>query len=206
MTRKRGKFIVLLGVNGTGKSTQAQLLAEKIRTEAGNEVKYVKYPIYGLEPTGPMINSYLREGNPHKFSSREFQILHAFNRTAFEPRLTEFFESGVHVVAEDYVETSLAWGIAKGVEKKFLLELNSHLLEPDIRVFFNGRPYGTDREKNHLHESNMKLVERVFKEHQRLAKEFKWKTIDLYDEEKEPFGEAEIHERVWGLIDKSLDL
>lgn len=32
----------------------------------GFPAKHKKYPFYDLHPTGPMLNDYLREGNPHK--------------------------------------------------------------------------------------------------------------------------------------------
>ena len=56
----KGKFIVIYGNNNSGKTTQAKLLVEKIK-EQGLQVRYIKYPMYDLRPTGILINEYLRE-------------------------------------------------------------------------------------------------------------------------------------------------
>ncbi len=55
----QGKFIALYGVNNIGKSTQTNLLVQRLLT-AGVRVEYVKYPIYDLDPTGKMLNEILR--------------------------------------------------------------------------------------------------------------------------------------------------
>ena len=82
----KGKLIVFYGINRLGKSTQAKLLVERLKSINKKSV-YLKYAIYDLEPSGKLINSYLRESNPYNFSSREFQILQVLNRQQFESNL-----------------------------------------------------------------------------------------------------------------------
>src|SRR3990167_455956 len=106
---KRGKLIVFYGINNLGKTTQAKLLVDKIRAR-GNKAEYLKYHVYELEPSGPLINQYLRAGNPYKFSAREFQILAAVNKYHYQPILQARLEQGINIVAEDYWATSVAWG------------------------------------------------------------------------------------------------
>ena len=133
-------FIVLYGVNNLGKSTQAKLLVERLRKE-GYAAEYLKYPVYDLEPSGPLINEYLRGGNPDELSRREVQILYAFNRTQFEPMLEKKLTAGIHIVAEDYIGTGLAWGVATGVDKKFLTRLNCRLRPEDLAFVFDGERF-----------------------------------------------------------------
>ncbi|MEK7464502.1 MAG: hypothetical protein AAB617_01860 [Patescibacteria group bacterium] len=179
-----GKFIVIYGINNLGKSTQAKLLVERIKKQASHTVaerevpaEYVKYPIYDLEPTGPMINAYLRKGNPDGLSPREFQMLHAQNRTHFEKFLLAKLDR-YHVVAEDYLGTSIAWGAGAGVDRNLLKSLNSHLLSPDIAFLFDGTRFSDGIERGHAHESNDDLTERVRLVHLELAVEFGWHIID----------------------------
>ena len=114
---KKGKFIVLYGINNLGKTTQAKLLVKALK-KSGRQAEYVKYPIYNLEPAGKLINDYLRNGNPYNFSSRELQLLHFIDRIKFENRLREKLNKGINIVAEDYFGTGMAWGIRRGVLTK----------------------------------------------------------------------------------------
>ena len=128
---KSAKFIVLYGINNLGKSTQAKLLVEKLNF-AGRTAKYLKYPVYDLEPSGKMLHDYLRGENPFKLTPREAQLVYAFNRGQYEPTLKANLEAGTDIVAEDYWGTGVAWGMGAGVNKKFLLELNSEFLREDL--------------------------------------------------------------------------
>lgn len=134
MNNYPGKLIVLYGINNLGKSTQAKLLVEKLKTE-GLKAEYLKYPIYNLSPSGEILNDYLREGNFYDLHSREAQIIYALNRTQYQDILIKKLEAGIHVVAEDYKGTGIAWGLGAGVSEVFLKSINSHLIDEDL-VFF----------------------------------------------------------------------
>jgi dTMP kinase len=188
--QQRGQFIVIYGNNNIGKSTQAKLFVERMKKE-NMPVRYIKYPIYDLAPTGLMINAYLREGNPHGLSAREAQTLYAMNRTQFEPTLKSWLDAGENVVAEDYTGTSLGWGQGTGVSKEYLLEVNSHLLEPDTILFMDGDRFLIGKEKKHIHEQNDSLINKVGKIFQNLAKELNWTTVDAVGDMEE------VHERMW---------
>jgi len=167
----KGKLIVFYGINNLGKTTQAKLLVERLSKE-GHNAKYLKYGIYDLEPSGPILNGYLRNGNPYKLTAREFQIIQSLNRTQYESKLKEDLEQGTNVVAEDYWGT--AWGIGAGVDKNFLLEINKHLLREDLAFLFIGDRFSSGVEKNHRHEGDEELTKRVARFHAELANEFGW--------------------------------
>lgn len=177
---QRSLFIVIYGVNNLGKTTQAKLLVERLNKE-WHRTEYLKYPKYDIEPSGPMINDYLRGGNPLQLSFREFQILNVLNRTQFEPILKAQLESGIHIVSEDYVGSGLGWGIGAGVDGNFLKKLNSHLLKEDIVFLFDGQRFGEAKEATHQYEQNDDLTERARAAHRELAEEFNWKIIDAND-------------------------
>lgn len=71
---KRGIFIAFYGINNLGKTLQAKKLAETMQKKGFN-VRYIKYAIYELKPSGMILNNYLRKGNQHKLSAREFQLI-----------------------------------------------------------------------------------------------------------------------------------
>lgn len=172
----KGKFIVLYGVNNLGKTTQAKLLAEKL-LNLGRNVKYLKYPIYEIEPTGVMLNEYLRQGNPNQLTPREAQILYALNRHQYEPILVSDIELGTDIVAEDYWGTGIAWGLGGGVDKEFLLRINHRLYSPDLAIMLKGERFLSGLEKGHLYEENNELARKVAGAHDDLAKEYNWQIV-----------------------------
>lgn len=190
-------FIVLYGLNNLGKTTQAQLLVERLRRE-GYPAEYIKYPQYALEPFGPLINQYLRAGNPNGFSAREFQLLSVLNRTQFETTLQAKLKKGIAIVAEDYVGTGIAWGMGAGVEEQFLKTINRHLLPEQLAFFLHGERFAESIEKGHTHEQDLELMERVRRAHEKLAKEYNWIAIAANH------SREVVHEKIWEKVQQKL--
>jgi len=190
---EQGKFIVFYGVNNLGKTTQAKKLVERMNDE-GIKTGYLKYPVYDLEPTGPMINDYLRNGNPFKLSDREAQILYCLNRAQYENALKEKLSAGISIVAEDYSGTGIAWGVASGAEKKFLERMNNFLFKEDLIFLFDGERFSEAKEASHKHESDDDLWQRCRAVHLKLGAEYGWITVNANRTIEE------IHEEIWNKI------
>ena len=197
MKEKSGKFIVLYGINNLGKSTQAKILVQKMN-DAGLKAEYLKYPIYDLAPTGPMINSYLRQGNPYGLTPREAQIIYTLNRFHFEATLKAKLAQGINIVAEDYTGTGLAWGMGAGVNEGFLKELNSALLKEDLALLFYGQRFKQAVESGHRHEEDDDLTNKVREAHEKLGQEFGWVRINANQPVKK------ISEEIWREVKKIL--
>lgn len=193
----RGKLIALYGVNNLGKSTQAKMLVERL-SASGKNAQYLKYPLYELGPSGPVIDAYLRGGNPHELSSREFQIMQVLNRTQYDAVLRERVENGEWIVVEDYVGTGLAWGIGAGVDATFLENLNEHLLQEDAAVLIDGERFLEGREEGHKHETDDTLTEQVRLVHQKLAQRRGWHAV------KANQTREEVHEDIYSHIAHTL--
>ena len=174
---KRGKFIVIYGINNLGKTTQAKLLFKALKKK-GFKAEYIKYPIYDLEPAGPLIDDYLRKGNKYNFSPREFELLHFIDRLKFEPILQRKLERGINVVAEDYFGTGVAWGIGTGVSAKLLEYFYSFVRKEDLAFLFDGERFRQSIEKKHHHETNDDLVKKVRKAHLYLGRKYHWHKIN----------------------------
>lgn len=177
MTAAHGKLIVLYGINNLGKSTQARLLVERLG-KRGLAATYLKYPLYELEPSGPIINEYLRLGNPRELTVREFQLLQIMNRTQYDATLRQRLAAGEWIVAEDYVGTGIAWGMGAGVTRDFLEVLNAHLTPEDLAFLFRGRRFMEAQEKNHRHETDDELTEAVTRAHDELGRDRGWIGVD----------------------------
>lgn len=177
-SQQKGQFIVFYGVNALGKSTQAKMLVENLIVKFGKNAEYLKYAIYNLEPSGILISNYLKEGNSYGFTAREFQLLQVLNRTQYEPRLKEKLSKGTWVVAEDYIGTGIAWGMATGIDKNLLYNLNSHLLKENLGILFEGEPFLESLEKSNAHEKDPALLQKVETNFKQIADDFGWHKIN----------------------------
>jgi thymidylate kinase len=193
----KGKFITLYGVNNLGKSTQMQKLKEKFH-ERSIGCLFVKYGIYNLAPSGPELDAYLRKGNLENLSPREFQLIHVINRTHYEPRISAQLVSGTHVVAEDYTGTGIAWGMGAGVNKEFLLRMNSRLRKEDLAILLDGERFTESIEAGHAHEEQSELIKKVRQIHLDLAEEFGWHVVNANQPEEK------VHADIWKLIEPIL--
>ncbi len=197
MNEQRGKLIVLYGINNLGKSTQAKLLVEKLKNN-GYQAEYIKYPIYSLNPSGELLNDYLRNGNSFNLDQREAQIIYAFNRTQYQGELTAKLESGINIIAEDYTGTGIAWGIGANVDESFLKIINSHLIPEDLVFLFDGERFREAIENNHKHENDEDLITKVRWAHLKLREEYGWLKINA-NKIIEDIHE-ELWEKVYGLL------
>lgn len=189
-----GKFITIYGVNNMGKSTQAKLLVERLEAN-GQKAKYVKYPVYDLEPSGPFINSILRGGTQH-MSEEELQLWFVVNRYQFEEQLEKWLEEGYTVVAEDYVGTGMAWGMAKGLSEQWVETVNEGLRKEDLAILMTGNRVKAATESGHVHEENDDLIEKCYERLQLLADKHGWKRLALQDKIEDT------SDLIWDLVNR----
>ena len=190
-------FIVLYGINNIGKTTQAELLSKKL-SSVGIENEYIKYPIYDLKPSGEVLNNYLRFGNKYNLSARENQLIHTINKTQFESILKQKIKSGITIIAEDYIGTSIAWGTASLAPQDFLQNINSHLIKEDLAILLNGNRFKNSIEKNNKHENDQELINKVQDNFLDLAKQNKWEVIEANK------SIQEIHAQIYKKVEKYL--
>lgn len=111
--RPRGRFITLEGGEGTGKSTQARRLAEKLR-EAGRDVLLTREP--GGSPAAEAIRGLLLDGTVAPFGPAAEALLFAVARAdhmrrTIRPALAE----GRWVVCDRFIDSTRAYQGAAGV-------------------------------------------------------------------------------------------
>lgn len=105
----KGKLIVIDGVDGAGKKTQAALLCEALKRK-GFSVLPITYPRYG-EPSAALVEMYLRGDfgaddqsvNPYVAST-----FYAVDRFAESRKVTEALTAGTIVIADRYVTANMA--------------------------------------------------------------------------------------------------
>ena len=188
-SHEKGFFVTLYGINNLGKSTQAEKLVSWFN-ENGVEAEYLKYPIYALEPSGPIVWNQIKSGKGQTMSEGELQTWYAFNRRHYEPILKKKLESGITIISEDYSGTGMAWGMAKGLTRNFVDIINMYLLKEDLAILFQGERFKESIEENHVHETNSHLIDVVCKKvHSDLGKELGWKPINANQSKDKVFND-----------------
>lgn len=114
-------FITFEGVDGSGKTTQAKLLVERLRAD-GREVVLTREP--GGTALGEEIRALLLHGG-HVVPWAEVALYAASRAQHVEELIRPALGRGADVVCDRYVDSSVAYqGIARGLGLERVLELN----------------------------------------------------------------------------------
>jgi dTMP kinase len=114
-------FITFEGIDGSGKSTQAELLAEHLRAER-RQVVALREP--GGTPLGERIRQLLLDG-PEMTAWAEAALFAAARAELVERVIRPALERGADVVCDRYLDSSLAYqGVARGLGIDAVYELN----------------------------------------------------------------------------------
>lgn len=103
----RGKFIVIDGIDGTGKATQTELLVKRLR-KLKEPVQKIDFPGYERTVFGKLIGECLagKRGNFVEIDPRIGSALYAADRFESKDRMEEWLASGTHVIADRYVSSN----------------------------------------------------------------------------------------------------
>jgi dTMP kinase len=114
-------FITFEGIDGSGKTTQAALLAESLRQE-GREVLLLREP--GGTPLGERIRELLLNG-PEMSPWAEAALFAAARAELVATVIGPALERGATVICDRYLDSSLAYqGVARGLGIDAVYELN----------------------------------------------------------------------------------
>ena len=114
-------FVTLEGIDGSGKTTQAALLAERLQAE-GHEVLLLREP--GGTPLGERLREMLLRG-PAMSGWAEAALFAAARAELVEHLIRPALERGAVVVCDRYLDSSLVYqGLARGLGAEAVYELN----------------------------------------------------------------------------------
>lgn len=161
---KENLFIAFEGIDGSGKSTQVKLLAEKLE-EAGHKV-YTTF-----EPTDSEIGTLLRSVLTHKLEADEKTIAALFLADRLNHiqnknnGLLKKLEEGYTVITDRYYFSSYAYH-GTHMNMDWVIQSNSlaaDLLRPDINIYIDVDPdvsmgrISKNRTSNDLYETSENL-------------------------------------------------
>ena len=142
---KKGKFIVIEGLDGSGKSTQTKLLEKRLKEE-GYKVKRIDFPQYGKKSAG-LVEEYLngKYGSAKEVGPYRASIFYACDRYNAGFKIKEWLREGKIVISDRYTASNAGHQGGKIKEKKerekffkWLFDLEYGIFEipkPDIILF-----------------------------------------------------------------------
>lgn len=135
-------FITFEGIDGCGKTTQAERLAAYV-TSRGREVVLTREP--GGTGVSELIRSILLDKANHRMSRLTEMLLYMASRAQHtEELIRPALGRGAIVVCDRYMDATLAYqGYGRGLDKKVIRELNTVAtsgLVPRLTILFDLEP------------------------------------------------------------------
>ncbi|MCI0707267.1 MAG: dTMP kinase [Ignavibacteriae bacterium] len=126
-----GRLIIVEGIDGSGKSTQIQLL-QKWLVSMGYRVFFTEWN------SSALVKETIRRGKKKNLlTPTTFSILHA---TDFADRLAHLIlpplKAGMIVLADRYVFTAFARDVVRGVHPEWVRQMYGFAVRPDLAFYF----------------------------------------------------------------------
>ena len=133
---KKGVFIVIEGLDGSGKTTQAKMLAKKL--EKTHKV------LLTAEPSLGKIGSFIREDclyEEKRLPTEAEALLFAADRIEhMYSEVKPALEAGKLVICDRYIYSSLAYQGSAGLSLEWIKTINARALQPDFSIFIDVPP------------------------------------------------------------------
>ena len=192
------KLIVIEGLDGSGKATQARLLHERLEG-LGEDVRKLAFPDYN-NPSSSLVRMYLdgvfgdKPGDVNAYAASAFYAVDRY--ASYRQFWKSDYDSGKVILADRYATSNAIYQLAK-IEKShwdgflgWLEDFEYQKLEipqpdlviyldmpPDISQKLMSRRYGGDESKKDLHESNRAFLSQCRQSALYAAKRYGWKII-----------------------------
>lgn len=136
-----GMFISFEGIDGSGKSTQAHLLADHLRGQ-GREVVLTREP--GGSPGAEEIRALVLQGEPDRWSAEtEILLFTAARRDHLERTIRPALADGKVVICDRFADsTRMYQGLSRGDLRQTVDDLHDLMIgmEPDLTILIDMDP------------------------------------------------------------------
>jgi len=136
-----GRFITFEGIDGSGKSTQAKMLAEALRAD-GHDVVATREP--GGSPGAEEIRALVLEGDPDRWSAEtEILLFTAARRDHLERIIEPALAQGKVVICDRFADsTRMYQGLSRGDLRAKVDHLHREMIkrEPDLTILIDMDP------------------------------------------------------------------
>lgn len=123
--KTKGKFIVIDGIDGSGKTTICKMM------------NINKNFICTNEPSGFFREIIKSDLLKNKVSPIVDSMLFAIDRYFHTNEIKNLIESGINVISDRYILSSYAYQIASGLTKEFIDLINVNVIIPDLTIILD---------------------------------------------------------------------
>lgn len=215
-----GRLIVIDGLDGSGKSTQSELVLKKLKEE-NEKVMLISYPDYE-DKSSTLVKMYLNgefSDNADDVNAYAAGSFYAVDRYAgYMRHWKSYYEQGYTIIAARYVSSNAIHQMVKLQKSEwdsYLLWLSDYeyqklmLPKPDMIIFLDmarsvadkliSSRYKGDESKKDIHEKNMDYLEKCQKTALYAAEKEGWKIVSCSDNEN-PYPIEKITNEILSLI------
>ena len=138
---RSGLFVSFEGIDGSGKSTQSRMLADRLRAE-GVDVIHTREP--GGSPGAEEIRALVLQGDPDRWSAEtEILLFTAARRDHLERTIQPALEAGKVVICDRFADsTRMYQGLSRGNLRAKVDALHDLMIgvEPDLTLLIDMDP------------------------------------------------------------------
>lgn len=201
----KGKIIVIEGIDGSGKNTQANHIAAYAK-ENGFKVEKISFPAYEDTFFGKEVGNYLNGtfGGLDEIHPKLTAMLYAGDRFEKKEHILRRLNEGYLLIIDRYVPSNIVHQAAKleGDEREQMVDWIEELEyqvygmpKPDMIVFLDVPPETSKKlvltkdkrsytdKKQDLHEENQSYLEKVYDYFCEMADRKKWQHIKCFSDE-----------------------
>lgn len=176
----RGRFITFEGCEGSGKSTQLRLLAEKLDREG---IDYILTREPGGSPISEQIRKIILDGKNMDMCDKCEALLYSASRIQhIHDKIIPALEKGKLVICDRFIDSSLAYqGWARGLGMEYIGAINAEAMKicpPDLTVFLNippekafDRKHGADK-NDRMEKQGLEFHGRVYEGYLQLLEKY----------------------------------
>ena len=192
-----GKIITIEGLDGAGKSTQIELLREKL-DQLGIQHRYIHFPMLNQGSYGTLIAEFLRGefGNLEEVHPKLVALLFAEDRNEHKDKLNQWLEEDYVIILDRYVKSNIAFQCAKiedntqkeilkkwildfefgtnqlpKPEASFFLDVPLQIIENSLKTERNGADRDYLKGQKDIHEASISFQQQVLQEYYKLIDE-----------------------------------
>ena len=198
----KAKLVVLEGLDGSGKSTQFEMLYEYLLTN-GVKLKAISFPDYN-DPSSTLVKMYLNgeiSDDPKEINAYAASSFYAVDRyVSFKKYWEDDYKNGSFILAARYVTSNCIYQMTKLSDDEWDeyiewledYEYNRHGLPKPDKVIYLDMPidisqklllkrYGGDESKKDIHESDVAYLNSCRKAAIYSAKKLGWDIVECSD-------------------------
>ncbi|MFA6427130.1 MAG: dTMP kinase [Candidatus Magasanikbacteria bacterium] len=224
----KGLFIMLEGTDGSGKSTQTNLLVERLKQER-QQVEQISFPQYG-KPSAALVEDYLngKFGSAEEVGPYRASILYAVDRFAASEQIKKWLSENKIVIANRYVASNMGHQggkIKNPAERQKYFDWNYDLEytilgipKPEVNIILHVTPDISqqlvdkkgDREylkgkKRDIHEDDLHHLADAEQAYLDIAKHYPEFTLIECVQNNNMLPPDIIHKKIWSEIKKHLN-